>query len=382
MGMALSLLAAAAPAATARAKVPNTFVGAVADGPLLTNPAVDFAAQLNTMVTSGVQTMRTVFNWAGAQPYKTSAEVPPDEASSYRDEGGIPTDYTEIDRLVTGAAKRRLAILPVVMVAPKWAARHPGKFNSPPRYPKQYARFVAALVRRYGPGGAFWTEHPELAAQPIRKWQIWNEPSLTDFWSDQPFAPAYVKLLRLSREAILGVDAGASIILAGLPNKSWVALDQIYKAGGRGLFDVAAFHPFTATVGGVKTILERDRGVMRKHHDSHRPLWVTELSWTSAKGKTSRKFGNEQTERGQARKVTAAYSMLARQRGRLHIGRVYWYTWLSRDKQHDYPFDWAGLLRVKKGEVQKKPAFKAFRQIALKLERCKTKRGRADRCAS
>jgi hypothetical protein len=381
MAMALSPFAATAADATAATKVPSTFVGAVADGPLLTNPAVDFAGQLDTMVSSGVQTMRTVFNWAAAQPYKRFSDVPPDQVSRYRDEGGVPTDYTEIDRLVTQAAARRLAILPVVLLAPRWDARHPGMFASPPRDPKPYARFTAALARRYGPGGAFWTEHPEIAAQPIRQWQIWNEPSLKQFWSDQPFARDYVKLLKLSRQAIRGVDPHATIVLAGLPNKSWVALDKIYKAGGRALFDVAAFHPFTATVDGVKTILEEDRRVMRKHHDSHRVLWVTELSWTSAKGKTSQKFGNEQTERGQAKMLTAAYSMLARQRRRLHIGRVYWYTWLSRDKQRDYPFDWAGLSRVTKKGVERKPAFAAFRRIALRLEHCKTKRDRADRCA-
>lgn len=380
-GIALSLLAAAAPAASAARRVPSTFVGAVADGPLLTNPAVDFAGQLDTMVTAGVQTMRTVFNWSGAQPYGRFADVPPDQVSRYRDEGGVPTDWSEIDRLVTAAAERRLAILPVVILAPAWDARHPGRFNSPPSDPMPYARFTAALVRRYGPGGAFWAEHPELAPQPIRRWQIWNEPSLKDFWSDQPFAPDYVELLRLARAAILGVDPGATIVLAGLPNKSWVALGRIYRAGGRGLFDVAAFHPFTATVKGVKTILERDRAVMRSYGDSRRPLWVTELSWTSAKGRTSRTFGNEQTERGQARMVTAAYTMLARERRRLHVGRVYWYTWLSRDQQRDYPFDWAGLSRVTSEGVQRKPAFAAFQRIALRLERCRRKRDRADRCA-
>jgi hypothetical protein len=334
------------------------------------------------MVSSGVQTIRTVFNWADAQPYASFADVPPDQASRYRDEGGVPTDYTEIDRLVTKAAGRRLAILPVVMLAPRWDARHPGMFASPPRDPKPYADFTAALARRYGPGGAFWTEHPKLATQPIRHWQIWNEPSLTQFWSDQPFARDYVALLKLSRQAIRGVNPRATIVLAGLPNKSWVALDKIYKAGGRGLFDVVALHPFTATVDGVKTILEEGRRVMRKHHDSHKPLWVTELSWTSAKGKTSKNFGNEQTERGQAKMLTAAYSMLAKERRRLHVGRVYWYTWLSRDKTRDYPFDWAGLSRVTKNGVKHKPAFGAFKRIALRLEQCKTKRHRADRCAS
>jgi hypothetical protein len=381
--VAMSLVLATAADASAPKRVPATFVGAVAEGPLLQDPRIDFEAQFDTMVSSGVQTTRTVFNWGQAQPYKTFADVPPDQVSRYRDENGVPTDYAAIDRLVIAAAERRIVILPVLLVAPMWDARHPGVFASPPRDPKPYANFAGALVRRYGPNGAFWKEHPELVRQPIRNWQIWNEPSLTQFWSDQPFAKAYVKLLRLARRAIRGEDKRATVVLAGLPNKSWSALDKIYKAGGRGLFDVAAFHPFTSKVAGVRTILERDREVMAKHGEKHMPLWVTELSWTSAKGKTSERFGNEATESGQAKKVTAAYSMLAALRGKLRIGRVYWYTWLSRDRQHDYPFDWAGLSKVtSKGNVKHKPAFAAFRRIALELEHCRSKRHRADRCAT
>jgi hypothetical protein len=382
MAIALSLLAGSAADATAASRVPATFVGVVADGPLLLDPSVNFDGQLDTMVGSGVQTMRVVFNWAGAQPYQSFADVPPDQVSRYSNEGGVPTDYKETDRLVTAAAQRRMALLPVVLIAPAWDARHPGSFSSPPRDPKPYAAYTAALARRYGPGGSFWTAHPELVAQPLRQWQIWNEPSLKQFWSDQPFASDYVKLLRPARQAIRSVDPHAKIVLAGLPNKSWEALGQIYRAGGRGLFDVAAFHPFTASVNGVRTILERGRQVMAKNGDARKPLWVTELSWTSAKGKTSVTYGNEETQQGQAQKLSDAYNMLASLRGKLRIGRVYWYTWLSRDSQHDYPFDWAGLSHITSNGVQAKPAFAAFRRVALKLERCRTKQGRADRCST
>jgi hypothetical protein len=73
--------------------------------------------------------------------------------------------------------------------------------------------------------------------------------------------------------------------------------------------------------------------------------------------------------------------MLAKQRKRLHIERAYWYTWLSYDRDKFYPFDWAGLVRLKGRTVSEKPAFKAFRRTALRLEGCRSKRGRADRCA-
>jgi hypothetical protein len=381
--MAIALLLAAPAAADAKRpkKVPQNFVGVATDGPLFTNPAIDLSSEMARMVRNGVQTMRTVFNWGEAQPYASFEDVPPDQLDRYRDEGGVPTDYSDMDNQVTKAAQRRIAVLPIVLVAPNWDARHPGNFASPPADPGPYANFAGALARRYGPGGTFWAEHPELPAQPIRYWQIWNEPSLRPFWSDQPFAADYVELLRQARIAIKSEDPGARIVLAGLPNKSWQALEKIYKAGGRKLFDIAAFHPFTHDVGGVKTILERDRKVMAKHHDSRKQLWVTELSWTSSKGKTNVIYGNEETEKGQAKNLSAAYTMLAKLRGKLRIGRVYWYTWLSRDMQDDYPFDWAGLSRVTSGgDIRDKPALAAYRKVALALEHCKKKTARADRC--
>jgi hypothetical protein len=120
---------------------------------------------------------------------------------------------------------------------------------------------------------------------------------------------------------------------------------------------------------------------MSKYHDSKKTLWVTEFSWTSAKGKTNVTYGNEQTEKGQAKDLAAAYKMLAANRGKLHIGRAYWYTWMTHDQKHDYPFDWAGLYRYWNGKQTAKPALKAYRQTALALQRCRAKKGRADRCA-
>jgi polysaccharide biosynthesis protein PslG len=362
--------------------VPPSFVGVSGGYPLIDAAPADAPHPLDLMVSSGVQSFRTPFYWALAQPYRRMSDVPPEEQGRYRDEGGVPTDYTLIDEAVAAAAERRLTLVPVVLLAPQWDALQPGVFASPPRAPQPYANFLGALVRRYGPRGAFWTEHPELVAQPIRRWQIWNEPSLKDFWSRQPFAPGYVKLLRHARRAIKAADPSAAVVLAGLPNKSWDALDQVYRAGGRGLFDVAAFHPFTATVGGVKMILEKDREVMARNGDRRKPLWITELSWTSAKGKTTQRFGFEETPRGQAKKLTAAYTMLAKLRHKLRIHRVYWYTWITRDASRSYPFDYAGLLRLEGDRLVRKPAFGAFRKVALRLQGCESKRGRADRCAS
>jgi hypothetical protein len=381
MAVALSLLAILPSGASAAKKVPSSFMGVVADGPLLTDPNVKYTSQLDTMVGGGVETIRTSFNWSGVQPYARFADVPAGQLDRFRNEHGVPTDYAETDRLVSTAAARRIRVLPVLIFAPDWASSSPGHLYAPPSDFGAYGSFAADLVRRYGPGGSFWRENPKLPKLAIGHWQIWNEPSFKSFWSAKPWASTYVKLLKRAHRAIKAADRNAKVVLAGLPNRSWTSLEKVYKAGGRGQFDVAAFHPFTDKVTGVKTILERNRKVMAAHGDGRKPLFVTELSWTAAKNKTHVTYGNEQTARGQAQRLAAAYSMLAKQRKRLHIERAYWYTWLSYDRDRFYPFDWAGLVRLKGRTVSEKPAFKAFRRTALRLEGCRSKRGRADRCA-
>jgi len=374
---------AAGPVAAARSKrkVPFGFIGTVADGPLF-EPGVDLSAEVDAMVATGVESVRVVVDWRSAQPYASFDEVPEAERPKYRDEGGVPTDYSRIDSIVGLSARQGMRVLPIVLIAPRWAARHPGAFNSPPSDPAPYARFVGALARRYGPNGSFWAEHPELKAYPARDWQVWNEPSLRDFWSDDPWVKDYVALMRATRIQLRAVDPRARLILAGLPNKSWADLGRIYRVHGRRCFDAVALHPFTARVDGVFTILEKGRKVMARYGDARKPLLVTELSWPSAEGKTSRTYGFEVTEREQAKKLAEAVPRLAARRRSLRIESVYWYTWLTEDRRDDYPFDYAGTSRVKDGKIVRKPAFRALRKTALALEGCAAKPSGARSCTA
>ena len=370
---------AARAAGASRRTVPFGFVGAVADGPLF-EPGVDLSTEVDAMSGAGVEAVRVVVDWRSAQPYASFADVPEAERSKFRDEGGVPTDYSLIDSIVGLSARRGMRVLPVVLIAPPWAARYPGAFNSPPSDPAPYARFVGALARRYGPQGSFWAEHPDIPPLPARDWQVWNEPSLRDFWRDDPWAKDYVALMRATRTQVRAVDPRARLIMAGLPNKSWTDLARVYRAGGRRYFDAVALHPFTAKVDGVFTIIDKGREVMARYRDARKPLLVTELSWPSAKGKTGRNYGIETTERGQARRLAAAIPALAARRRSLRIESVYWYTWLTEDRRDDYPFDYAGVSRLEGGKVVRKPAFRALRETALALEGCTAKPSGARSC--
>lgn len=361
---------AVAPAAE---RVPASFFGVVGEPELLDERSLVAAgsslpAEVREMSRAGVGSVRMSFLWARIQPYRTWDEVPEAERASFTDVGGRPFHFAEADRLVAAAAARRIRVMPVLLYAPAWAQRRPDQFASPPRDPAEYAAFAALLAERYGPGGTFWAANARLPRVPIRDWQLWNEPTMPGFWLDQPFAKHYVDLLKATRPALRRVDPGARVVLGGLVYDSPAALRAIYRAGGRPHFDVAAVHPFTLRVSGVGLLIERARRTMQSHGDGRKPLLVTELSWPSALGQIKFGYGYETTEAGQAERVRAALPYLARRRRELGIERVYWYTWLTRETDMSYPFDYAGLRRLEPGRVVAKPALAAYRRTALGLQ--------------
>lgn len=334
-----------------RTTIPRDWIGVMADGPM-TAPGSQFGSEWGRIRSSGATFTRVAFYWPQLQPGS-----------------GDATDFTTTDAAVQNAARHGLAVLPVVVGTPEWAAEHPGRLGSPPKDPADYAALLTQLVARYGVDGSFWTEHPELRPQPIRAWQIWNEPSLPSYWSDNAhWARGYVALLRAAHAALRKADPRATVVLAGLPNYSWRDLAKVYRAGGRKAFDVAAVHAYTGSPSGVVTIVSRNRRVMRHNHDRRKPIWLTELAWPSSKGKRKATQGWEVTERTQAKRIKRAIPLLARERKRLGIGRVVWFTWLSQEDHKTWQ-SYTGLRRLRHHKVVALPAYSAFRRVVRALRR-------------
>lgn len=346
----LAILLCLALTAPAAAQVPRDWLGVAVDGPVIES-GDQYAGEWPMMARNGVTSVRVAFYWTQGQRLGPGA-----------------VDFAAYDPVVLAAAGAGLTVLPVVFSTPRWARADPDDAAAPPRDAADYANFLTALVGRYGPDGSLWAEHPELAPRPIRAWQLWNEPNLSGYWSQQPFAAGYVALLKASRAALKAADPGAKAILAGLPN-GWAALRQIYRAGGRQGFDAAAIHPYTARPESVPRFLREARRVMRRFGDRRKPLWVTEVSWPAAKGKVRDPIGIATDERGQARRLARGLSELARFRERLRIARVYWYTWLSAESTQSV-FAWSGLRRLRAdGTVVSARSLRAFRRAAQRLRR-------------
>ncbi|MDA0182655.1 beta-galactosidase [Solirubrobacter phytolaccae] len=352
-----------ATAHAAKRQVPRGWLGVVADGPLNDPAYAQGPAEWDKMATSGVEAVRTAFYWRSIEP----------TAGQY--------DFSVKDQLVLAAAKRGLGVLPVIQGTPDWAARTAGDPASPPRDLADFARLMTALVTRYGPNGSLWLEHPEVAKQPIRAWQIWNEPNLTRYWNVAPWAPSYVALLKTADKALKAADPGSQTVLAGLPNESWKALEAIYKAGARGSFDVVTLHPYTGKVENTVRVVKIVRRVMERRKDAKMPIWVTELSWPASAGKAKQEGGDfATTDAGQASRLDAALKLFAKERKALRVERLYWYTWLSVEGITASGFDYSGLRRVRNGVLQDSPALTVFTRAARRLQGCPKVVADARRC--
>lgn len=365
----VACLAGGCSASAGARAVPRGFFGASFEGPVLDRGGSLLESETRVMSASGVESIRATFSWDQAQPYEQLSDVPAEQRARFRVVEGVPTDFSATDQIVRIAAVRRFHLIPVVLRAPAWDSRHPGKLASPPEGTAGYARYLRALVGRYGPNGSFWNENPTVPRRPQRDWQIWNEPGQAKFfWSDQPFAKDYVALLRASREAIKSQDAGARIILAGLVGLSNKDLQRIYDAGGRGLFDVAAVHPFTYYASNSVLLVRRFRRTLDRNGDRKVPLVISELTWPSSKGKVTEGYGFEVTERQQAQRIRDLFPLLIEKRRSLRLEGVIWYVWASKDTTQD-TFMYSGLRHYHKGRITPKPAYFAFRTIALRSER-------------
>ena len=359
----LILVAAAAVglAAPAQARVPDRFFGAMWDREATNAPDSEQDAQWELMASSGVETVRTVFWWSRAQT-----------------DAGQPFDFEETDAMVARAARNDIKLLPIVMSTPGWAARLPVVFGSPPKRVSDYTAYLRALVLRYGPEGSFWAEHPGLPRRPQREWQIWNEPHLDFYWSTKgrrknAWAPEYARLLKASKRTLEAVDPGATLVLAGLADFAWDHLDRLSRSSIRRHFDVAALNLFTARPKLLIKGVYKFRRALRRAGAGRKPIWITETTWPAGKTRVPVPDPLWQrawytTDSGMAHRVRGAYRLGARFARRLRIGRIYWYTWSSAYSGDDL-FDYAGLVRYRGGEFERRPALTAYTAVARRLGR-------------
>lgn len=337
---ALALLVGAAGAVPAAARSasapPPGFFGVVPQAALT-------AADLERMEGT-VETLRIPIFWSSCEPRR----------GQY--------DFSGPDAEIAAAAAHGIRVMPVVYGTPAWLS---GDQARPPLAPGALAAwkgFLRRLVVRYGPDGTLWKETGER--QPIRRWQIWNEPNFRLFWEPRISPPDYARLLGASAAAIRKADPGAEIVLAGIAPvgagmKTWVFMRRLLRVPGvRGDFDLAALHPYAASLGEMNYQLTRVRAAMVAGGAGRKGLLVSEI------GVASDGFYPSAFVRGlggQAAFLREAFARLLAMRHRWRIAGVDWFAWQdqSQPDRHCSFCQGAGLFDLT-GEP--KPAWKAYRQ--------------------
>jgi hypothetical protein len=150
-----------------------------------------------------------------------------------------------------------------------------------------YAHFVGKVAERY--------------RGRVMAYVIWNEPNLAAEWAQlEPDPVRYVELLCSAQEAIQAADPDALVVSAGLAptnHDDASALDDrlylraMYAQGAALCFDVLGAHGYGfgyppddphGTHEGLNVARLTDlRAIMLEEGDGDRPVWVTEVGWTT-----------------------------------------------------------------------------------------------------
>ena len=364
---AAACLALSAPASAQAVGAPPEFYGVVTQAGLADE---DFAR----MKGNGIGLMRLQLSWKKVQPEEGECDpemelpVPPPVPV-------LPAcDWRHYDRVIGGAAAAGVESMPYVLNVPAWVSEHE---NAPPIRSdadrQAWTEWLTAAVRRYGPGGSFWSgeyasQHPGAAPLPVHRWQVWNEPSDGTFWHPRPDAAEYGGLVELSAATIRAVDPAAEVILAGVfgtPNparggiKAKRFLRNLFRSRDLGAsFDSLALHPYGPTMKRSLAQVRKARRVFTNAGFGNRPVWITELGWASGGPHPQL----SKTPAKQASLLGKAYAKYERKRASWHIAGVTWFAWQDTDDRNVCAFcaD-VGLVTV---DRQAKPALDAYRRVA------------------
>lgn len=329
--LAVAMLGMALFASAAQA-VPATFWGVVPQ-------AIPSQEQFQRLRRGGVDSTRVAIDWGGVQPVRGGA-----------------LNWSATDSIVAKAANAGIEVLPFLNGAPSWAVpsvwvpgshhtvKAPGHLPAAGVAASGWSNFVKGAVARYGPNGSFWAENPLVPKRPIRIWQVWNEENFKYFVA-KPNPAEYGRLVKLTYTALKSGDAGAQAVLGGMfsrpkggksttekPKRVYFAsdfLEQMYETtpGVKSKFNGVALHPYTGKYQELTGEIEEFRDVAKAHGDAAKPLWITELGWSSQPPPANPLLNIfAKGPAGQVSQLKGAFSLLSAKQAKWKLQRVYWFS--------------------------------------------------------
>jgi polysaccharide biosynthesis protein PslG len=253
------------------------------NAPLLRNyttpeRAAALDAHARSMAGEGIKWARVVF----------------DQSVEQRQPGAI--DWSVPDRIVAALARQGVRTEALFIGTPAWVANPAmppvcGSRSSPENV-AGWSAFVGAAVERYGRGGAFWDEHPEIPALPVETWEIGNEENTGIYWCPVASPEQYARVYAGSRDAALAADPDAEVIVGGLapafghvnllndvPVPDFLRRMISARPELARQIPAVAIHPYASSLPRVLETVRRFREAIRSAGLGETPMIVNEVGW-------------------------------------------------------------------------------------------------------
>lgn len=317
----------------------------------IANRFADLNRQTAGIEAGGLSFVRSPAEWATIQPRLTTF------------------DFSVVDRFVATLARHHIRWQPIAsgLPTPQWAAAPAVYavcgFRSAPAQPGFLASYIAALASRYGRGGTFWKDHPQLPALAVDTYEVWNEPNHGAFWCPAPDPSAYAANLKLSAIAIHQIDPGAHVVLGGLstfPSDSPPGTQPPHTTAAHflaavsaalpdlpNLIDEVGVHPYAPTPDEVMAAIRGLRQTLDENGLAKAPMSVNEAGWTTASTATAQ--GTSEDDRAvYMRDLTAN---IARERAALDISEFAPYAWITAESDPAQPNEFYGIADPESGQL-------------------------------
>jgi hypothetical protein len=260
-------------------------------------------------------------------------------------------DWSYTDAAIRELTARGVKVVGVIGHPPGWAtpstADATGGFSFYAPDPQLFATFAQIVAIRY--------------SRYVTHWQILNEPDNPLFWKPAPDAQTYTRLLVTAAAAIHTAVPTAKVLIAGTNPFDTHFLSDVAAYGGWSAFDILAIHPYinpaAPEAGNLNGAVDGLQALI--HQYGKRPIWVTEVGWTSRVD--PRQPSIPLDEQIQANNLVRATLIL----WRAGVENIFWYT-LKDDPEGDT----YGIFALGTGRSdfsKPKPAYYAFQTLSRQL---------------
>jgi hypothetical protein len=267
--------------------------------------------------------------------------------------------FDSFDPTVAALARSRVRLALLLLGAPVWARDIGGTLScnrrlAAPGSPSDFAAYAAAVTERYGRGGSFWRENPNLPYLPVTQFEIWNEPNWWDFWCPDINPARYGDLFVAAAQRIHATEPAARVVLGGLvattgttywpdgtvhgmETGKFLRLMLAHRPDARAQIDAVGLHTYGDLPYVHLDLLRYARWRLRQVGLGRVPFIYNEYGWAT---RGDRGFvTSERSRAAYLRKITSVAA-----RGTCGIIEVDPYTWATSEASPSDAEDWFGIV--------------------------------------